>query len=304
MERQARPPISVAGLTDAPGVLEMDVALIAALLSPNFGDALASLSRYKRLTCPEDIDVELNGDEARIRVRWLHASENAPNLLTDAAFAWFCRIAAVGSNGTIRPIRIELSRAEARSNVLSQYFGCPVQFNSTVDGLVFPRGSLEAPFTTRHPEMLEVISPALETALREHESSKSFEHRVCRVLTTTMGLRRPSIELVAKELRISVRTLQRRLEDEGTNYQRPAGRCETAHRSASAGVHGSRCGRDRLRAGLRGDEFVHPRLSGLGGHEPGPVADAERTAQTDRPRAVRILSRLEDELTRFDCLID
>jgi AraC-like DNA-binding protein len=196
-------------LTDAPGVFQLDVASTAALLSENFGEALARLSRYKRLTCPEDIAIELNGNEARVQVRWLHASGNAPDLLMDTAFAWLCRIAAVGSDGTIRPIRI-----------VGQHFNCPVQFNSTVDALVFTRESLEAPFTTHHPEMLEVISPALETALRERESSRSLVHQVCSVLTKTMGGKRPSIELVAKELRISVRTLQRRLEDEGTSYQR------------------------------------------------------------------------------------
>jgi len=35
-----------------------------------------------------------------------------------------------------------------------------------------------------------------------------------------MGGKRPSVDLVARELRIGVRTLQRRLEDEGTSYQR------------------------------------------------------------------------------------
>ena len=207
-------------LTEAPGLYQMDVASTAALLSENFGEALSTLARYKRLTCPEEIDVEVIGNEAQVGLRWLHASGIAPPMLIDATLAWMCRIASLGSASAIRPIRIEVTRAESRSKSLSEYFGCPVKFNSARDVLVFPKGALEMPFTSHHPEMLELIKPGLEAALQARAAAESLAQQVRNLLAKSMGGKRPSVDLVAKELRVSVRTLQRRLEDEGTSYQR------------------------------------------------------------------------------------
>src|SRR3954462_7900180 len=48
-------------------------ASIGALQAPDFRQALAALSRYKRLTCPELVQVEIEADEAIVRYRWLEA---------------------------------------------------------------------------------------------------------------------------------------------------------------------------------------------------------------------------------------
>jgi len=207
-------------LTEAPALYQMDVASTAALLSENFGEALSTLARYKRLTCPEEIDVEVIGKEAHVGLRWLHASGVAPPILIDASLAWMCRIASLGSAGAVRPTRIELTRVESRSESLREYFGCRVEFNSARDVLVFAKEALETPFASHHPEMRELMTPGLEAALQARTTAESLVQQVRNLLVKSMGGKRPSVDLVARELRVSVRTLQRRLEDEGTSYQR------------------------------------------------------------------------------------
>jgi len=207
-------------LTEAPVLYQMDVASTAALLSENFGEALSTLARYKRLTCPEEIDVELIGEEARIGPRWVHGPGIAPPMLIDTTLAWLCRLANLGSEGAIRPIRIELTRMEARSKLVSEYFGCHVKFNMARDMIVFPKSALDTPFASHHPEMRELMTPGLEAALQARTAAESLAQQVRNLLVKGMGGKRPSVDLVARELRIGVRTLQRRLEDEGTSYQR------------------------------------------------------------------------------------
>jgi len=221
VEASGVPPDFGLRLPEAPALYQMDVASTAALLSENFGEALSTLARYKRLTCPEEVDVEVIGEEAQVGLRWLHGSGMiAPPLLIDATLAWMCRIASLGSENAIRPIRVEVTRAESRSKSLSEYFGCPVRFNSARDVLVFSKGSLELPFATYHPEMLELMTPGLEAALQARAAAESLSQQVRNLLVKSMGGKRPSVDLVAKELSVSVRTLQRRLEDEGTSYQK------------------------------------------------------------------------------------
>jgi hypothetical protein len=63
------------------------VASIVALHAPDFRHALAALSRYKRLTCPELVEVEIEGAEATVRYRWLQATSEVQRLLVDTTMA-------------------------------------------------------------------------------------------------------------------------------------------------------------------------------------------------------------------------
>jgi len=63
------------------------VAALVALHAPDFRSALAALSRYKSLTCPELVEVEAKGGEAVVRYRWLQASGPVPRLLVDMTMA-------------------------------------------------------------------------------------------------------------------------------------------------------------------------------------------------------------------------
>ncbi len=146
---------------------QFDVASAAALLSENFGEALARLARYKRLTCPEDIELNIDGAEARVRLLWLRAGSAVPSLVIDGAFAWLCQLARIGTGSeALRPTRIELTRAPAHEALLGQHFGCPIRFNAPSDLIVFAREALALPFTSHHPEMLDLMLPGLEAALQ------------------------------------------------------------------------------------------------------------------------------------------
>src|ERR1700712_2640310 len=65
---------------------QLDVMSLAALHSANFGEALAKLGRYKRLSCPEEVVLTVQRDEAAVTFRWLLADGFVPDLLTDAMF--------------------------------------------------------------------------------------------------------------------------------------------------------------------------------------------------------------------------
>jgi len=86
------------------------VAAIVALHAPDFRSALAALSRYKSLTCPECVEVEAKGDEAVVRYRWLQATGPVPRLLVDMTMASLRQLARRGTGGKIAPIRLELTQ--------------------------------------------------------------------------------------------------------------------------------------------------------------------------------------------------
>src|SRR5438094_3735941 len=101
---------------------------IIALSARSLWDAVERLSRYKQLTCPEEIRLVDRGNECAVQFVWLLAHEKEPPLLVDVCFAW---IVGIGHRGTGRPInskRIELQRASAHRDIYEAYFRCTAQF--------------------------------------------------------------------------------------------------------------------------------------------------------------------------------
>jgi AraC-like DNA-binding protein len=199
---------------------QFDVASAAALHSANLGEALGKLARYKRLTCPEDVAVELDGAEARVRVTWLCTDASAPALIVDGAFAALHRLAAIGMGRTVTPVRLELTRVSGQERLLARHFGCEIRLGASNDVLVFDRADLERPFQSHNPDLLELMLPALEASLKAHSASMSLADHVRVALRGQLRGMRPGIEEVAGSLGTSPRTLQRRLSEEGTSYQR------------------------------------------------------------------------------------
>lgn len=200
-----------------------DPASIAALHSANFLDAMRKVARYKRLSCPEEITLERNGEETVVHYRWTAAENHAPAVLTDAMFASALRLVRQGTgDATIVPRRVEFTRrapAERIATGLARYFGCALRFDAPQDLLVWDTATMHVDFVTYNEDTLAVLLPGLEAALREHGATPSLAHQVGAILGRSMRGQRPSIEAVAAQLHVSPRTLQRRLANEGTSYQ-------------------------------------------------------------------------------------
>lgn len=196
-----------------------DVASIAALHSANFGDAIAKVARYKRLVCPALWTLKTQGAIAHLNFRWLQSEVEAPALVTDGALAYVASLFARGTGRRFSPIRVELTRRNRHKQMLMRYFECDVQFNRPLDCLVFKSKLLNESFLTHNPELLDIMVPSLESALRRHAAEPSWVNLTTEAIGRIMQGRRPGIEVVARELCVSSRTLQRRLEDAGTTYQ-------------------------------------------------------------------------------------
>lgn len=196
------------------------VAAIVALHAPDFGQALATLSRYKRLTCPECVEVEIAAQEASVRYRWLQASCEVPRLLVDTTMASLAALALRGSDGLIAPIRLELARRAMDGALLRAHFGCPIVFGATHDAMIFDRAALEMPFVTADGGAFAHVLADLEQRLIDGAGFSGLvgEVRVTIARQLSEG-RQPNIAAVARRLAVSSRTLQRRLDEGRTSFQ-------------------------------------------------------------------------------------
>jgi len=193
---------------------------LAALSSENFGSAIDQMARYKQLTCPEEILQEKNDEEWSIQFRWLLADEVEPPVLIECCFAWVLSTARVGTGTRISPVRVEFVQPRAHVKTIERHFGCPLVCGTPRNAIIFRATDANRPFVTRNAELLGILAPQFDEELKEENGDENFIERVRIAIQQRLTGRRPTIEDIADALHISSRTLQRRLQDDGSSFQR------------------------------------------------------------------------------------
>ena len=99
-----------------------------------------------------------------------------------------------------------------------RFFHAPLLFNAPQDALVFDGADLEAPLPTADAAMAQLHERHAEQLLGQFSANRTA-YQVRQVLCRMLPRGEPRREAVAKSLHLSQRTLQRRLEGEGTSFQ-------------------------------------------------------------------------------------
>src|ERR1022692_535736 len=184
--------------------------------SENFGAAIDQMARYKQLTCPEEILQEKDDEEWSIQFRWLLADEVEPPVLIECCFAWVLSTARVGTGTRISPVRVEFVQPRAYVRTIERHFGCPVVCGTPRNAIIFRATDANRPFVTRNAELLGILAPQFDEELKEENGDENFIERVRIAIQQRLTGRRPTIEDIADALHIGSRTLQRRLQDDGS----------------------------------------------------------------------------------------
>lgn len=193
---------------------------IAALSTQNLVTATEHLARYKNLTAPEEILSKLGKQEFRIAFRWLLAVEAEPQVLTDYCFSWTISLARHGTGTQLNPLRVEYVQQRSNLRTLERSFGCKVDSGASRNAIIFRASDATAPFVTCNVELLDLLAPQFEEQLREHKEEDSFVALVRRAIQDRLTGQRPSMDVISEALHVSPRTLQRRLQETGSSFQR------------------------------------------------------------------------------------
>jgi AraC-like DNA-binding protein len=193
---------------------------LAALSTENFGAAVDQMARFKQLTCPEEIVQEKDDAEWSIQFRWLLADEVEPPVLIECCFAWVLSTARQGTGTRLSPLRVEFVQPRAHAKIIERHFGCSVVAGALRNAIVFRAADRQRPFVTRNAELLGMLAPQFEEELKQESGDENFVERVRIAIQQKLTGRRPAIEDIADALHISSRTLQRRLQENGSSFQR------------------------------------------------------------------------------------
>lgn len=104
---------------------------------------------------------------------------------------------------------------------IRHFFPCPVAYDQALNSVTFSARHLDAELVRNEDQLAEFLKLAPYYLIIEPlASTLSITHRICEILGDDFRQEMPSFEELTGLLNMSARTLRRRLEKEGTSYQR------------------------------------------------------------------------------------
>lgn len=196
------------------------------------GEALRQWVRYLNLIDDAvEVGLIIEGDRACLRV--VRESEAPAPASHELCWALVAKHARELSAVPFRVAAVELAhRATGDVAAYRAWFDAPVVFGAEHTQLVMPASAMEASLVSSDPKLLAILTRAADELARKTPTDPTLTAQVKRVMREALRTDDATVEVVAKRLGLTSRSLQRRLKDEGTAFQavREAVRQELAQR--------------------------------------------------------------------------
>jgi AraC-like DNA-binding protein len=207
-------PITVARVLSAEA---FDPALFAALCSPSLALAAGRIALYKRLIGPLRLEIAASGGSTRIELVW---ADEPPEVFALTELLFWVALARIGTRVEVRPLQLTapVVLAEQVRDRYTEYAGVPVAYGSCWS-ITFDDRDADRPFLTANERMWEYFEPGLRRSLADLDQATSTAELVHAALLKLLPAGAATMSSVARQLAISTRTLQRRLQLESTAFQ-------------------------------------------------------------------------------------
>jgi len=215
------------GLHAAEGVRPgaFDVVDYAIRTAPSFRASFDRLARYNRLVHDAAVfSVEDLGARTRVEHVLRFAGTTQSRHAAEFTLACFVVFGAQMRGAPIAPLAVEFRHPAPPAAVVAEHarrFGVAPAFGRPVNAIEFDRATIEAPLPSADPALSRVIERHAEALLAARpEPAETTGNRVRRLLADLLGEGETGVSLaaVARRLRMSERSLQRRLAAEGLGF--------------------------------------------------------------------------------------
>jgi AraC-like DNA-binding protein len=184
------------------------------------GDALEKSGRYSRIIG--------NLIEARIELHFPRARAiyftppHAPKMSRhcfEATFSSSVRMVRMLTGMSINPVEATFIYPQPESTIeYERIFCCPVRFGQKHNSMMFEMSVANLPVRMANPMLLEHFEQYARDFLAQLERNDETSQAVTKIILSRLDDENLSIDKVAREMAVSVRTLQKRLEDEGVVF--------------------------------------------------------------------------------------
>lgn len=192
--------------------------LFAGLCSPNLLVALQRIAKYKKLIGPMQFIVREEPDAVGVEFCWPAAQPQPPVSFVMLELLFCVAVARMGTRAAIRPLELGTTSPPIPAAPYEEYVGAPVT-QGPRHLIRFSRLDAERPFLTSNPMLWDAFEPSLRQRLADLQAPAGMVERVRAALHEFIPSGLTTMEAVAAKLALSKRTLQRRIEAEGTSFQ-------------------------------------------------------------------------------------
>ncbi len=190
--------------------------LFAAMCSKDGKRCFERISKYKKLIGPFVLKVETDDEKLSLTYEFDDGSLDMPRVTVLGEQVLMVDIIRKATGLDIKPIKVA-SVYDYGHGEFEQYFGIkPSHLDFNI--IEFRLEDVLEPFITENNIMWSYLEPEFTKRIKEMEIDESFSAKVRSVLFELIPAGDDNIESVAKELALSVRTLQRKLSGENTTF--------------------------------------------------------------------------------------
>ena len=192
----------------------------ALMSSRTLAEGFERLVRYQRIIAESsDLSFRLEPDGYAL-ILTVHGDHLPPTRHSaEASLACALSLCSWLSGRVIQPRRVLIQGPQpADVTPYKVAFHSPLVFGAAHDALVFERADMEAPLPTANEAMATLHDRFAGEYLARFSESR-VTHRARQVLCRVLPQGEPKRETIAQALHLSQRTLQRRLQEEGTSFQ-------------------------------------------------------------------------------------
>ncbi len=190
--------------------------------SKNLHSAMHRFSRYVRIIS-DAVQFEIQESAKEASFTWtVHPALAALRHPVETGVALMVALGREITGTNVSPDRVEFPGAPPDdTREYRRYFGCPVEFGRPVARVTSRRQALNLPCKAPDPTLLAYLEELAENKLNPLEGRvERTSDAVRRVLWSMLPGGRPDLWRTAAELDVSVRTLQRRLGEEGSSFSK------------------------------------------------------------------------------------
>jgi AraC-like DNA-binding protein len=192
--------------------------------SPNLYEAFKAVCTFGRLTIDMfSYSISVSGDEAKLSYEpctpWIKISPLSARQGTELAMAGTLNVFKILAGRKLYPQKVLLSYN--RQKDLSEYervFQAPIKWNANANTLVFSYSQLLMPVVSYDKSLMGVFCDLIKREF-EKVQAETFTNQVKREIMTTFMGQLPTVESMAARFNMTVRSLQRKLEDENISYR-------------------------------------------------------------------------------------
>ena len=192
--------------------------IFASYCSKNGKMCCERLARHKRIIAPMRYEITEDNDTLTLTIEASHPDLVMPQFLVESEMVFVIHIIRTATKDKIIPVEVRMVEPPEADN-FSKFAGCPI-VKADENAIVFHSTDMGKPFISYNEAMWDFFEPELQKRLYEMEKDDSFSSKIRSALTELLPGGRCTADDVAEKLGISKRTLQRKLLQEDTTFQK------------------------------------------------------------------------------------